>query len=428
MGASFTNYHVRKADAAACAKALTTLISSRALVTDSKDGWTTVYDERSDSQDLEVLRELAKGISLKLKTAVIATMVHDSDIFVYLIYERGKLIDQFDSKPDYFGPVSEAQNKEWRGDFAKLIPYAKKKSSIQDFRRAAEKAHVFEEERAVEFSLLFGIEPSRAQTGFKYLQETKHEFTLVHAKGHSEDQAQLVLAVSRGDVAKVKELLEKGTPPHQKDRFGEPLLVITGRRGNSEIARHLIAHGADPFAHITGGGDALWSAAAHGREEIVAHLLEKTRGNLKLAPSLQTALAAAVMAGHTQIVRDLIAAGADVNAPTPWGQPVLTLASIHGEEWMWEARMNKPFPPRRDGRVVDWKEIVMLLLEAGAQVPFPSKDGPIVSKTLSPEQRGKVADALLDAGRKIKPPENPACDPERSQKQNGENAKRNTEK
>jgi Ankyrin repeats (3 copies) len=271
-----------------------------------------------------------------------------------------------------------------------LIPYAKKKSSIQDFRRAAEKAHVFEEERAVEFSLLFGIEPSRAQTGFKYLQETKHEFTLVHAKGHSEDQAQLVLAVSRGDVAKVKELLEKGTPPHQKDRFGEPLLVITGRRGNSEIARHLIAHGADPFAHITGGGDALWSAAAHGREEIVAHLLEKTRGNLKLAPSLQTALAAAVMAGHTQIVRDLIAAGADVNAPTPWGQPVLTLASIHGEEWMWEARMNKPFPPRRDGRVVDWKEIVMLLLEAGAQVPFPSKDGPIVSKTLSPEQRGKV--------------------------------------
>jgi len=408
MGASFTNYHVRKTDTAACAKALSTLVTSRALVTDSKNGWTTVYDEQSDSQDIEVLRSLAKSLSSKLKTTVVAMMVHDSDIFVYLFYEKGELIDQFDSKPDYFGPVSEAQKKEWRGNFAKLIPYAKKKTSAQDFKLVAEKQLIFEEERAGEFSQLLGIDPSRAKTGFKYVQETNHKFTLVYAKGHSEDQAQLVQAVSRGDVAKVKELLEKGTPPHQKDRFGEPLLVITGRRGNSEIARHLIAYGADPFEQIPGGGDALWSAAAHGHVEIVAHLLEKTKGNPKLASSLRTAFGAAVMAGHTQIVRDLIGAGADVNAPTLWGQPLLTLASIGGEEWMFEATTKKRFPPRRDGRIVDWKEIVMLLLEAGAQVPFPSKDGPIDSKTLSAEQRNKVADALLEAGRKLKPPEKSA--------------------
>jgi ankyrin repeat protein len=267
---------------------------------------------------------------------------------------------------------------------------------------------IFEEERAGEFSQLLGIGPSRAKTGFKYVQETKHKFTLVYAKGHSEDQAQLVQAVSRGDVARVKELLEKGTPPRQKDRFGAPLLVITGRRGDSELARHLIAHGADPFEQIPGGGDALWSAAAHGHVEIVAHLLEKTKGDPKLASSLRTAFGAAVMAGHTQIVRELIGAGADVNAPTLWGQPLLTLASIRGEEWMFEATTKKPFPPRRDGRIVDWKEIVMLLLEAGAQVPFPSKDGRIDSKTLSAEQRNKVADALLEAGRKLKPPEKSA--------------------
>jgi len=407
MGAFFTNYHVRKTDTAACAKALATLINSRGLVTDSKNGWTTVYDERSDSQDIEVLRDLAKGLSSKLKTAMIAMMVHDSDIFVYLLYENGEPIDQFDSKPDYFGPVSEVQKREWSGDFSKLLPYATKKTSIQDFKRVAEKEHVFEEERAGEFAKLLGIDPARARTGFKYVQETKHKFTLVYAKGNSQDQAQLVEAVSQGDAARVKELLEKGTPPNQKDRFGEPLLVITGRRGNSEIARQLIAHGADAFAQIPGGGDALWSAAAHGHEEIVAHLLEKTKSNPKLASSLRTAFGAAVMAGHTQIVRDLIGAGADVNAPTLWGQPLLTLASIRGEEWMFEATTKKPFPPRRDGRIVDWKEIVMLLLEAGAQVPFPSKDGPIDSKTLSAEQRSKVADALLEAGRKLKPPERP---------------------
>jgi hypothetical protein len=50
----------------------------------------------------------------------------------------------------------------------------------------------------------------------------------------------------------------------------------------------------------------------------------------------------------------------------------------------------------------------MLLLEAGAQVPFPSNDGQIDSKTLSAEQRSKVADALLETGRKLKPPEKSA--------------------
>jgi hypothetical protein len=414
MGAFFTNYHVRKADAAACAKALTTLISSRALVTDSKNGWTTVYDERSDSQNIEILRGLAKGLSSKLKTAVTAMMVHDSDLFVYLIYEHGELIDQFDSKPDYFGPVSEAQKKEWRGDFAKLIPYAKKKSSIQDFKRVAEKAHVFEERRASEFSELLDIEPSRAQNGFKYLLETKHKFTLVYAKGHSKDQAWLVEAVSRGDAAKVKELLEKGTSPHQEDRIGQPLLVVAGRRRNLDMVRDLIAHGADLFSECPGGGDALWIASAEGHEQIVAHLLEKAKRNPKLASSLRTAFSAAVMAGRAEVLKELILAGADVTGKNTLGQHPLLLASMRGNEFIWEAHAKKPFPHRPGDRRANWKEVVLILLEAGAQIPFPVKEGTVDVKSLSDDQKSKLADSLLAAGAKIKLPEGfkfGACDP-----------------
>ncbi len=209
MGAFFTNYHVRTADATNCAKVLATRIRSRALITDSKNGWITVYDEQSESQDINVLHRLAKDFSTKLKTAVVAMMVHDSDIFVYLAFEKGELIDQFDSRPDYFGPVSEAHKKEWRGNFSKLLPYANKKASIRDFKRVAEKDLVFEEERVGEFSQLLGIDPARARTGFKYVQETRHKFTLIYAKGYSQDQALLVEAVSRGDVAKVRGFLEK---------------------------------------------------------------------------------------------------------------------------------------------------------------------------------------------------------------------------
>ncbi|HKN73556.1 MAG TPA: ankyrin repeat domain-containing protein [Candidatus Acidoferrum sp.] len=406
MGASFTNYHVRKADAAHCAKVLPTLISSRAVVTDSKNGWITIYDEQSESQDVNILHRFAKALSSKLKAPLVAMMVHDSDIFVYLSYEKGELIDQFDSKPDYFGPVSEAKKEEWRGDFSKLLRFASKKTSIQDLKRVAAKEFVFEEERAGEFAELLGVDPSRARTGFKYVQETNHQFKLIQAKGYSQDQALLVEAVSRGDETRVKELLEKGISTHGKDKFGQPLLVLAGRRGKVGMVRDLMVHGADPFEQVSGGGDALWIAAAEGHEQIVAHLLEKAKGNPKLPSSLRTAFGAAVMAGHTKVMKDLILAGADVNEKTPLGQLPLMLASMRGLEFIWTAKMNLPFPPRPGQPRTDWKEVVMILLNAGAQIPFPMKDGPIDVKSLSANQKSKLADALLEAGKKIKLPEN----------------------
>jgi ankyrin repeat protein len=407
MGASFSNYHIRKTDAKNCARALTTLISSRALITDSKNGWITVYDEQSDSQDIEVLRRLAKGLSSKLKTAVIAMMVHDGDVFMYLLFDNGEVVDQFDSKPDYFGPVSDAKRKEWAGNFSRLLRYTKKGTSLGDLKRASDmKLRFDEDERASEFAKLLGIDPARSRTGFKYVQETKHRFELVYAKGHSRDQAQLVEAVSRGDAAKVKELLEKGTSPHQKDRFGQPLLVVAGRRGKLDMVRDLTAHGADLFSECPGGGDALWIAAAEGHEQIVAHLLEKAKGNPKLPSSLRTAFSAAVMAGRADVLKELVLAGADVTGKNTFGQLPLLLASMRGNEFIWEAHAKKPFPHRPGDRPANWKEVVLILLEAGAQIPFPVKEGTIDVKSLSADQKSKLADALLEVGKKIKLPDN----------------------
>jgi len=405
MGAFFTSYQVRADDAANCAKVLAASIESRAVITDSKNGWVTIYDEKSDSQDTNTLRSLAAALSKRLKTAVIATIVHDSDIFLYLFYDKGKFMDQFDSKPDYFGPVSDSQKKEWAGNFAKLLPLAAKGMSVADFKRVLGEEHVFEEERAGKFAKLMGIDPARAQSGFKYIQETKHSFKPVYAKGYSQDQALLVEAVSHGDAAKVSALLEKGASPHQKDRFGQPLLVVAGRCGKLEIVRGLLAHGADMFAEVPGGGDALWIAAAKGHDEIVQLLLEKGQGNSKLAAHLPTAFDAAVMAGHANTIKHLIRAGADLNAKGPIGQPPLMLASMRGQEFLWEATTKQPYPNRPGEPRTDWKEVVLLLLESGAQLPFPVKDGPIDINTLSADQKSKLADSLLLAGSKIKLPE-----------------------
>jgi hypothetical protein len=151
MGAFFTNCNVRTTDAAKCAKVLKSSSGLRAFLTDSQNGWVTVYDEQTESQDIEILRRLAKKLSAELKTVAIGILLHDSDVFQYLIYENGELVDQFDSKPDYFGCVSDAQKKEWRGDFGKLLPYATKGKTISDFKRVAAKKYVVEEKRVGEF-------------------------------------------------------------------------------------------------------------------------------------------------------------------------------------------------------------------------------------------------------------------------------------
>lgn len=214
----------------------------------------------------------------------------------------------------------------------------------------------------------------------------------------------LVEKVSRGDAAGVRALLEKGVPPEQKDKFGIPLLVNASRRGNLEMVRNLVSGGADVFAEGPGGGDALWIAAAEGHRELVMYLLEKAEGSEKLGQSLKVAFSAAVRAGHVEIVKDLLAAGADVNAGQPGGQPPLILACIRGNQGMWEAMYGKQMPVRPGERVTDWKEMVMVLLEAGAVPPMPPNSGAGRPPAASPEERSRLADALLQAGSKIKLP------------------------
>jgi hypothetical protein len=94
------------------------------LVAPEMRGWRAIYS--SDGQNGEV----AKALHKLLKTEVLFTLVHDSDIFCYDYYRDGKLVDQYNSRPEYFGKVSASKRQSLEGKPQLLLPLLRDPSDV----------------------------------------------------------------------------------------------------------------------------------------------------------------------------------------------------------------------------------------------------------------------------------------------------------
>lgn len=86
------------------------------LVAPEMQGWTAIYSSRG--QDGNV----AKALHKILKTDVLFTLVHDGDIFCYDYHRDGKLVDEYNSRPDYFAKVSAKKRRSLAGKPEILLP------------------------------------------------------------------------------------------------------------------------------------------------------------------------------------------------------------------------------------------------------------------------------------------------------------------
>jgi len=100
MGGFYTNYTFRGVSQEAVAKALA---GREALISKEQHGCVVVFDKLSDHQDQAQIAGLASSLSKSLNCAVLAVLDHDDDILWYQLYEAGKLSDEYDSTPNYWG-------------------------------------------------------------------------------------------------------------------------------------------------------------------------------------------------------------------------------------------------------------------------------------------------------------------------------------
>jgi hypothetical protein len=107
--ASFGSIQVQSDDLDAVVRAVTTFVprlgrSEGSAVLSPRDGWIGVFDELCD-RDPEILRRLARELSDRMGAFVIALGVEHQAVVRYVALERGRVVDEYLSVPEYYGQL-----------------------------------------------------------------------------------------------------------------------------------------------------------------------------------------------------------------------------------------------------------------------------------------------------------------------------------
>lgn len=109
-GLAYGSIHVQTDDALAVRKAVEIYVprlpggSRGSVVTRPRNGWTAVYDELCDREPA-MLRRLATDISNRMAPVVLVIGVEHDTVVRYVLFERGRIVDEYLSVPEYHGPL-----------------------------------------------------------------------------------------------------------------------------------------------------------------------------------------------------------------------------------------------------------------------------------------------------------------------------------
>ena len=110
--ASVGSLHVQTDDEAGVSRAVEQFLprlgrSAHTEVTPSRHGWVTVVDELCD-RDRSAQRRLGAELSERMGVPAVALALEEESVVRYLLFERGRMVDEYLSVPTYYGELHTA--------------------------------------------------------------------------------------------------------------------------------------------------------------------------------------------------------------------------------------------------------------------------------------------------------------------------------
>jgi len=240
---------------------------------------------------------------------------------------------------------------------------------------------------------------------------------------------ELLKASEKGDVEKVKKLLEEGADVNAKDFLGFTSLHLAASNGHFNVVKLLIEKGADVNAKVRGGSTPLHLAASNGHFNVVKLLLEHGSD-----PDIKniwgnTAIDLARTNRHYDIVKlieefksfKILNIESSKLSVNEWGKIIVKVKgkgkvsiNLEGDiEWIkpepkdlaGESTIEIPVKPKVSGEVpvkviIDTpygkeSSIIFLKVERKEEKPIQVKTPIIVSERISVEEKKEVEDKIL---------------------------------
>jgi hypothetical protein len=167
VGAFYTNLTLRGPSAERVVEAIG---GRRAFVSRTEGPCTVVLDQACESQNTEILSDLASQLSTRLSCPVFAVLIHDDDVLYFELWNKGRRLDQYNSCPGYFDDVPDGDQPSG-GDaavLAKSFEVADATTIESILRRGGKDKFVVESERHQELVDALGIPDFAVGVGYNY--------------------------------------------------------------------------------------------------------------------------------------------------------------------------------------------------------------------------------------------------------------------
>lgn len=184
-----------------------------------------------------------------------------------------------------------------------------------------------------------------------------------------EGQTALMTAARNGRTDALQALLRRGATVDLAESFrGQTALMFAAGEGNTDAVKLLLESGAAMNARSKGGYTPLLFAVRNNRLETVKYLLQHGANANDRIPDGTPALSLAILNADFDLAALLLDAGADPNAPDSRGHPLHVVVWLHEPGAPPDFAMNGEDPqpvPRPSGKL-SHLEIVKKLLAKGA--------------------------------------------------------------